>query len=299
MPYRRRARRSRDQRLAPKQLAGSRIALASVAGAEGMERPLRHGDRASFGDGWIEMRATPGHTDARLTFVLDDRCMAFTGGALLIRGGFAGYVNHLGLPRPKLMAVAVPANLRCGRPDSDAPLPGASDLAPLTLRFSGAWEIEPMALLECAADVQAIAVREATEFIDPLGSLPKARLMPLSQLLQWLDELERDRPAIAVCRAAGPGCARAGAPRGDRCAGGHGVPAVAETARGRSRTRRGTCACRVGWRPRRVRSQLANTTRSRPCALATYNASSARRTTSSTSAPRWAIATPMLKLRRS
>ena len=33
---------------------------------------------------------------------------------------FAGYMNNLGLPHPKLMDIAVPANLRCGRPDGAA-----------------------------------------------------------------------------------------------------------------------------------------------------------------------------------
>lgn len=32
------------------------------------------------------MRSTPGHTNGCVTFVLDDRSMAFTGDALLIRG---------------------------------------------------------------------------------------------------------------------------------------------------------------------------------------------------------------------
>ena len=35
---------------------------------------------------------------------------------------FVGYMSNLGLPHPKLMDIAVPANLRCGQPESDAPL---------------------------------------------------------------------------------------------------------------------------------------------------------------------------------
>ncbi|XP_074836743.1 persulfide dioxygenase ETHE1, mitochondrial-like isoform X4 [Carettochelys insculpta] len=34
----------------------------------------------------LEARATPGHTDGCLTYVLNDQSMAFTGDALLIRG---------------------------------------------------------------------------------------------------------------------------------------------------------------------------------------------------------------------
>jgi glyoxylase-like metal-dependent hydrolase (beta-lactamase superfamily II)/rhodanese-related sulfurtransferase len=116
-------------------------------------------------------------------------------------GDFAGYMNNLNLPHPKLMAVAVPANLRCGKPEGDAPIEETPDWAPLTLRFSGVWEIEPMALLEHAAKLQIVDVREAPEFIDRLGHLPDAKLVPLSQLTARLDEFDRERPVVAVCRS--------------------------------------------------------------------------------------------------
>jgi rhodanese-related sulfurtransferase len=95
----------------------------------------------------------------------------------------------------------VPANLRCGEPDADARPHDPPAWAPLTLRFSGVWEIEPMALLERAAGVQIVDVREAPEFIDPLGHLHGARLVPLSQLRERLGEFDRARPIVAVCRS--------------------------------------------------------------------------------------------------
>lgn len=66
--------------------SGSSIALAAAAGAEGVDRPLAHGDRIDFGSRHLTVRATPGHTNGCLTYVLDDRRMAFTGDSLLIRG---------------------------------------------------------------------------------------------------------------------------------------------------------------------------------------------------------------------
>ena len=114
---------------------------------------------------------------------------------------FTGYMQALHLPHPRQMAQAVPANLRCGQPDGAPPTDDTPAWAPLTLRFSGVWEIEPMALLEHAAAAQIVDVREAPEFIDPLGHLAGAQLVPLSQLLDRLGELDRSRPVVAVCRS--------------------------------------------------------------------------------------------------
>jgi sulfur dioxygenase len=65
---------------------GSRIMLAAASGAAGADRYLAHGDTVAFGGHHLEVRATPGHTSGCLTYVLDDRSMAFTGDCLLIRG---------------------------------------------------------------------------------------------------------------------------------------------------------------------------------------------------------------------
>ncbi len=65
---------------------GCAIGLAAAAGAENVTLPLAHGDRVGFGGRHLEVRATPGHTNGCLTFVLDDRSLAFTGDALLVRG---------------------------------------------------------------------------------------------------------------------------------------------------------------------------------------------------------------------
>jgi glyoxylase-like metal-dependent hydrolase (beta-lactamase superfamily II)/rhodanese-related sulfurtransferase len=68
------------------QATGSAIGLASKARAANVNLPLEHGGRVSFGARHLEVRATPGHTDGCLTYVLDDLSLAFTGDALLIRG---------------------------------------------------------------------------------------------------------------------------------------------------------------------------------------------------------------------
>ena len=69
-----------------KQRLGSRIALAAASGAQGADRYLAPGERVEFGRRALPARGTPGHTAGCVTYVLDDRSMAFTGDALLIRG---------------------------------------------------------------------------------------------------------------------------------------------------------------------------------------------------------------------
>src|SRR5262249_35491896 len=122
-------------------------------------------------------------------------------------GDFAGYMNNLRLSPPKLLDVAVPANLRCGRPESaegEGPDPGADpSWAPLRYSFAGVWEIDPHGLEEHAAAVQILDVREPEEFIGPLGHIEDAVLIPLGELADRASELSRDRPIVAVCRAGG------------------------------------------------------------------------------------------------
>jgi sulfur dioxygenase len=245
------------------QRLGSRTLGAAEGGARGLDRALAHGDRVDFGARHLQVRATPGHTDGCLSFVLDDESMAFTGDALLIRGcgrtdfqqgspqrlyrsvheqllslpahcllypahdykgvtvtsveeerrfnprfggdsnldDFAGYMNNLGLPHPKLMDIAVPANLRCGQPDAQVPLPAEPAWAPLTWTFAGLWEIDPATLEEVAGKVQIVDVREPQEFDSALGHIAGATLLPMGQLATRLGEIDRTRPVVTVCRS--------------------------------------------------------------------------------------------------
>lgn len=69
-----------------KRRTGSAIAISTASGAEGADRHLNHGDRCEFGTRWLEVRATPGHTNGCISLALDDGTMMFTGDCLLIRG---------------------------------------------------------------------------------------------------------------------------------------------------------------------------------------------------------------------
>jgi sulfur dioxygenase len=243
--------------------AGSRIMLAKASGAAGADRYLGQDDIVAFGARRLLVRPTPGHTNGCLTYVLDDRSMAFTGDCLLIRGcgrtdfqqgdaaalyrsvhdrifslpddcllypahdyrgltvtsvaeerrfnprlggeiavgDFAGYMKNMRLAHPKLIDVAVPANLRCGRPENESGLARDPGWAPLHYSFAGIWEIDAHWLEEHAQDVQVLDVREPNEFTGPLGHIEGAILIPLGELAGRAGELSRDRPIVAVCRA--------------------------------------------------------------------------------------------------
>ncbi len=123
-------------------------------------------------------------------------------GDALSENDFAGYMDNLKLAHPKQMAIAVPANLRCGEPDvpvqRDEP-----DWAPLNYTFAGIWEVQPHWLEEHLHDVQVLDVREPDEFTGPLGRIPGAVLLPLGKLSGRLGELVKTKPIVAVCRAGG------------------------------------------------------------------------------------------------
>ena len=114
---------------------------------------------------------------------------------------FVGYMTNLGLPHPKLMDIAVPANLHCGKPDASVQSPADPAWATLTFTFAGIFEIYPRALEECTADVQVVDVRERDEFEGPMGRIPGSLWIPLGELAARSAELAKDRPVVAVCRS--------------------------------------------------------------------------------------------------
>lgn len=245
------------------ELCDASIAVSVDSGVEGADRYLSHGERVEFGGRYLEARATPGHTNGCMSYVLDDESMVFTGDALLIRGcgrtdfqqgsaerlfrsvreqvlslpeacrvypahdyrgitvstvgeerrfnprlggdiglrDFCGYMENLGLPHPRQIDIAVPANLRCGRPEGGALLGLTDDWAPLTYTFAGVSEIAPQWLEEHGSEVQLIDVREPNEFFGPLGHIPGAKLIPLGSLLDELDQLDARKPVVTVCRS--------------------------------------------------------------------------------------------------
>lgn len=69
-----------------KESLGSQILACGKSGIDGLDRTLAQGDRVSFGDHYLLVLETPGHTAGCISLVTDDRHRVFTGDCLLIRG---------------------------------------------------------------------------------------------------------------------------------------------------------------------------------------------------------------------
>ncbi|MEQ1756086.1 MAG: rhodanese-like domain-containing protein [Micropepsaceae bacterium] len=244
-----------------RQSLGSKIALSGKSGASGADIYLAHGEKVPFGSRHVEARATPGHTNGCMTYVLDDGSMAFTGDALLIRGcgrtdfqqgsahtlfhsihdqifslpdncviypghdyngstsssvgeekkfnprlatsiredDFRGFMDNLGLAHPKLMEIAVPANMKCGQPERS--VGEVAQWAPIHMTFAGVPEVTPQWVEENLKNIQLLDVREPQEFNDALGHAPGAFLIPLGELPHRLNEIGKDKPVAIICRS--------------------------------------------------------------------------------------------------
>ena len=250
-----------------RQQTGCGIALSADSGAVGADRYLVPDDVIAFGGRNVQVRKTPGHTNGCLTYVLDDRSMAFTGDCLMVRGSgrtdfqqgdpsalyrsvhqqifslpdtcllypahdyrgltvtsvreerrynprlggesgeadFAGYMKNLRLAHPKKLDVAVPANLKCGKPEGEVDMTAAPSWAPLRYTFAGIWEIDPHGLEEHARSVQVLDVREPEEFSGPLGHIHGA---VRSRWGHWPSVPASWRTTGRSSRCAGPAAAR-------------------------------------------------------------------------------------------
>ncbi len=114
---------------------------------------------------------------------------------------FTGYMNNLGLAHPRQIDVAVPANLKCGKPEVAEIGGGDPCWAHLTYTFSGIWEIQPQALEEAFSGLQLVDVREPSEFNGPIGRIAGSTLIPLGELAARAGEISKARPVVCVCRS--------------------------------------------------------------------------------------------------
>jgi rhodanese-related sulfurtransferase len=109
-------------------------------------------------------------------------------------------MENLGLPHPKQIDVALPANLECGHIDLADELLEAT-WAPLRYTYAGTNEVDADWVADHTQELQIIDVRDANEWNGVLGHIAGATLIPLEQLRERAASLGQDKPVVAVCRS--------------------------------------------------------------------------------------------------
>lgn len=112
---------------------------------------------------------------------------------------FVGYMLNLALPHPKQLDIAVPANMRGGRP-ADGAAPAAPSWGPLVTTYAGILEIKPDWVASHRDDVHILDVRRETELTGELGHLMGAQHIPLEELRARATEVKSDKPVVVVCQ---------------------------------------------------------------------------------------------------
>jgi sulfur dioxygenase len=113
---------------------------------------------------------------------------------------FVGYMMNLGLPHPKQLALALPANLRAGKPEEEDHSTHEPSWGPVVTTYAGLWEIAPEWVAHHLDEVQILDVRSPIEFDGELGHVPGARLIPLDELRGRIAEVKKEKPIIVVCQ---------------------------------------------------------------------------------------------------
>ena len=139
---------------------------------------------------------------------------------------FVGYMSNLGLPHPKQLAIALPANMRAGQPENGGAEDGDTSWGPVVTTYAGLREVPPDWVASRLRDVRVLDVRSTAEFEGELGHIDGAQLIPLVELRARVSEVPADKPVVVVCqtgRRSGLGAAilgKAGLPRVANLAGG-------------------------------------------------------------------------------
>lgn len=112
---------------------------------------------------------------------------------------FVGYMRNLGLPHPKQLAIALPANMRAGKPET-AIVNDTPPWGPVITTYAGLPEIAPDWVARHRDEVHILDVRSAQEYNGELGHIAGAQLIPLDDLRKRVAEVETDKPVVVVCQ---------------------------------------------------------------------------------------------------
>jgi glyoxylase-like metal-dependent hydrolase (beta-lactamase superfamily II)/rhodanese-related sulfurtransferase len=113
---------------------------------------------------------------------------------------FVGYMTNLGLPHPKQLAIALPANMRSGKPEDGRGGPAPPAWGPVVTTYAGVPEISPDWVAHHRDEVHVLDVRAPAELVGELGQLLGAQNIPIDQLRARATEVPADKPVVVVCQ---------------------------------------------------------------------------------------------------
>ena len=113
-------------------------------------------------------------------------------------GDFVGFMENMQLPHPRQIEIAVPANVKAGKPDK---LPEAPLWAPVVTTYGGSLEITPQWVAANRAKVNILDVRSETELVEENSGIEGAVHIPVGELRERLDEVPIDKPVMTICRS--------------------------------------------------------------------------------------------------
>ncbi len=113
---------------------------------------------------------------------------------------FAGFMENMGLPHPKKIDAALPANARCGKPEGGQP-PAAPSWGPVVITYAGIPEIDPGWVAEHRGELTLLDVRTDAERKGELGEIEGSVHIPLDELRNRTGELPKDKPVVCLCRS--------------------------------------------------------------------------------------------------
>lgn len=111
------------------------------------------------------------------------------------RDAFIEIMSNLDLGQPRMIAVAIPANLMCGLDPEVAPW------ALVTHSVDGVPEVDVEWLRGHRGEARLIDVREQEEVVGELKILSDAEHAPLGTLGEVLQSSDRDQPIVIICRS--------------------------------------------------------------------------------------------------
>ena len=142
----------------------------------------------------------PGHdyTGRGVTSVAEEKAFNARLGGGADERDFVGHMTNMKLPHPGKISIALPGNMRSGKPRD---LPTEPLWAPIQRSFAGLPELLPSWLVEHREEVTVLDVRSLEEVEGPDGQIPGSTHIPLPELDSRQQELPSDRPLVVVCHS--------------------------------------------------------------------------------------------------